>query len=157
MRQAEGLTSHHVPVRKDRGVRYCNNETVSDMALERPQKPAERACCAGYLESWEGRYARQRASGGASGAWIGQGRKRKGLRPGDESHLALQYQYIRREMGKASPKIFSQNQFPDFRWASPFFPPRNFWKCRATPLSRPYYSRTTWVTGPIRGMMSSHD
>jgi len=126
MRQAEGLTSRHAPVRKERGVRYCNNETVSDMGLERPQKPAERACCAGYLESWEGRYASQRASGGASGAWIGQDRERKGLCPVDESRPAIRFQHMGRQMGKGVPAEFPEAKNSDFRWASPFFPVTQF-------------------------------
>jgi len=123
MFRAEGLTSHHVPVRKERGVRYCNNETVSDMGLERPQSVTERVCCAGYIESWEGHIASQRASGGATGAWIGQDRKRKGLCPVDESHPAIRFQYLGRQMGKGVPPTFSQNQISDFRWASRFFSP----------------------------------
>ena len=35
----------------------------------------------GSLGSWKGRIASQRASGGASGAWIGQARERKGRSP----------------------------------------------------------------------------
>jgi len=117
MRQAEGLTSHHVPVRKDRGVRYCNNETISDMALERPQSVAERACCAGHLGSWEGRYASQRASGGASGAWIGQARERKGLCPLGESHPAIRFQYLGRRLEKRPHQNFPRFKFqiPDGR------------------------------------------
>ncbi len=80
----------------------------------------------GSLWSWKGRIASQRASGGASGAWIGQDRERKGLCPFEESHPAIRFQYIRRQMGKASPKIFSQNQIPDSGWASPIFPPAQF-------------------------------
>ncbi len=142
MRQAEGLTSHHAPVRKERGVRYCNNETVSDMGLERPQSVTERACCAGYVESWEGRYASQRASGGASGAWIGQARERKGRLPLVTAAIRLGFQYMGRQMGKRPRQNFPKIKFHISDGRPHFFPPRNFLKCHATPLLHSCHSVT---------------
>jgi len=151
MWQAEGVTSHHVPVRKERGVRYCNNETVSDMGLERPQSVTERAGCAGYLGSCEGRIASQRASGGASGAWIGQDRKRKGQIGFGTAAIGLRLWYLGRQMGKASPKIFSEIQNPHFRWACQIFLPSPKLRvpCNAATTFPPhcYYIATTWIAG----------
>ncbi len=72
------------------------------------------------------RYARQRASGGASGAWIGQARERKGRSPVGESQAGLRFQYMGSQMGKASPKIFPQIQNPHFGRRARFSPPPQF-------------------------------
>jgi len=123
MLQAESLTSHHAPVCKERGVRYCNNETVSDMGLERPQRVTERACCAGHLEVM-GRPLCESAS-----VWRGL----RGLdwsRPVKRGVVALWDCGCRAETlvpgqtdGKEALAEFSQNQIPDSGWASPFFSP----------------------------------
>ena len=76
----------------------------------------------GVFGSWEGRYARQRASGGASGAWIGRARQRKGLSPFGESHLALQYQYIRRQMERVPRKNFPRPKIQISDRRAHFFP-----------------------------------
>ena len=76
----------------------------------------------GSLWSWEGHIASHRASGGASRAWIGQDRKRKGLGPLGESQAGLRFQYPGRQMGKRPRQNFPKIKIQISDRRAPFFP-----------------------------------